>query len=136
LGGAASLSAFFATSVFFEKAFLVVSAVPEATFLAALETSLAAFLLADAISIAAFFTVCFVAPAALSIFSPAVFIVSSAKTPVPVISTTAQRSRFMNVVGGALVSIGSQDRLRLEEDHMTLKMFLLWVVVLSFCPLM
>jgi len=35
----------------------------------------------------------------------------------------------MNVLGGALVSIGSQDLLRLEEDHMTPGTFLRWVVV-------
>src|SRR5215468_276230 len=121
LGGAASR--------FFEKAFLVESDVSEATFLAALETSLATFLLPDAISVAACFAVFLVAAAALSICSPAFFIVSSAKTPVPVSNTTAQRSRFMNVLGGALVSIGSQDLLRLEEDHMTPETFLLWVVV-------
>jgi len=35
----------------------------------------------------------------------------------------------MNVVGGALVSIGSQGLFRLEEDHMTLETFLFWVVM-------
>jgi len=52
----------------------------------------------------------------------------------------------MNVVGGALssiVGVSSQDLVRLEEDHMTLETFLLWVVawrhrftVASFCPTM
>jgi len=35
----------------------------------------------------------------------------------------------MNVLGGALVSIGSQGLLRVEDDHMTPETFLLWVVV-------
>jgi len=41
----------------------------------------------------------------------------------------------MNVLGGALVSIGSQGLLRLQQDHMTLETFMVWVVVCKMLEL-